>query len=121
LNGDAGNDILTGDAGDDSLNGGAGADSLNGGAGADTLTGGAGADRFVFNLPTQGIIDNITDFRFLENDVVVISAAEFGIGQADFGRFTFNNSTDTLFFDRTPLATLQPGSVFIPRVDINIV
>jgi len=121
LNGDAGNDILTGDAGDDSLNGGAGADSLNGGAGADTLTGGAGADRFVFNLPTQGIIDNITDFRFLENDVVVISAAEFGIGQADFGRFTFNDSTNTLLFDRTPLATLQPGSEFDPYVDINIV
>lgn len=113
-------DILVGEAGNDTLDGGAGDDFLNGGSGSDTLTGGAGADKFVFSSPFDGI-DSITDFTYLEGDKIEVSASGFGIGQGQYDRFIFDSSTNALFFDQTQVAFLQPGSVFVPSLDISIV
>jgi serralysin len=119
LAGEAGNDTLSGGTGNDFLNGGAGSDRLTGGAGSDRLTGGAGADRFVFSSPSDGI-DSITDFKFEEGDKIQILASGFGIMQDDLNKFTFNSSSNALFFGQVQLASLQPGSNFNPSLDILI-
>ena len=119
LVGEAGNDTLSGGAGNDLLNGGAGSDRLTGGAGSDRLTGGAGADRFVFSSPFDGI-DSITDFKWEEGDKIQIVASGFGITQDDLNKFTFNSSSNALFFGQVQLASLQPGSNFVPSSDILI-
>lgn len=132
LVGVAGSDTLAGGVGNDALNGGTGNDTLIGDAGEDTLTGGAGADIFIFSSPFDGI-DSITDFNFEEGDKIQISAKGFGIEQDDYDSFIFDNSTNELWFEQletgentsslsvSVLASLQPSSNFIPRLDITIV
>jgi serralysin len=119
LAGEAGNDILDGGAGNDFLNGGAGNDFLDGGAGSDTLTGGAGADIFVLSSPFDGI-DIIKDFKREEGDKIQIVASGFGINQNEFNKFTFDSRSNPLFFGQVQLASLQPGSNFVPSNDILI-
>lgn len=79
--------IILGNAYDNRLSGGAGNDTLIGGYGSNTLTGGAGSDRFVFNAPTNGQIDTITDFSVGE-DKIVLSKVIFG--QLESGWFAAN-------------------------------
>jgi subtilisin-like proprotein convertase family protein len=116
ITGNSGNNTLNGGAGVDTLLGGNGNDILIGGTGNDTLTGGAGSDRFTFNSRSEGI-DRITDFRVVD-DTIVVSAAGFGgglvagsaIGANQFRlgsaatlsshRFLYDQSTGALFFDQ---------------------
>ncbi|GFE67748.1 calcium-binding protein [Chroococcus sp. FPU101] len=122
LNGDAGNDDIFGFTGNDSIIGGTGSDFLYGEAGNDTLTGGIGADGFVFFSLFDGI-DQITDFNYLENDVIFISAT--GFGAFSTSQFAYNNTTGGLFFTSSTgtvsqFATLQAnlGIGFVPSLDI---
>lgn len=123
LNGDAGNDDIFGFTGNDSINGGSESDFLYGEAGNDILTGGTGADGFVFFSLSDGI-DQITDFNFLENDLIFISASGFDAFSTD--QFFYNNTTGGLFFTSfsgitSQFATLQAnlGSGFVPFLDIT--
>jgi Ca2+-binding RTX toxin-like protein len=120
LYGEAGDDTLLGYSGNDYLSGGEGSDRLVGESGYDTLNGGAGADTFVFNSPWEGI-DTIQDFKYQEGDTIEVSSAGFGIGADEYEAFTFDSSTNSLFFEDTQLATLQPNSGFVPSLDITIV
>lgn len=115
-----GNDTLNGESGNDTLNGGADDDRIIGQEGDDRLAGNLGADTFVFSFPSEGF-DTITDFFFTEGDKIEASASGFGIAVGDTGRFTFDSSNRILFFDATALAILQPGSGFVPSLDINVV
>jgi Ca2+-binding RTX toxin-like protein len=116
LNGRDGNDTLNGGAGIDILLGGNGNDILIGGIGNDTLTGNAGSDRFTFNSRSEGI-DRITDFRVVDDTIVVsaagfagglvvgsaIAASQFRLGSAattTSHRFLYDQSTGALFFDQ---------------------
>jgi uncharacterized delta-60 repeat protein len=65
LNGNAGNDTLNGGAGVDKLVGGNGNDVLIGGTDNDALTGGAGKD--IFKLLDKTSVDNITDFKAVDD------------------------------------------------------
>jgi Ca2+-binding RTX toxin-like protein len=107
LFGGAGNDILIGNAGNDVLEGNASNDALVGGLGRDILTGGDGADRFYFNSPDEGI-DTITDFSFILDDEIWISAEGFGIDTDALDAITFNSITRALFVEDTQIATV-PG------------
>lgn len=97
------------------------------------MTGGAGSDRFTFNSRSEGI-DRITDFRVVDDTIVVsaagfggglvagsaIAANEFRLGSAatlSSHRFLYDQSTGSLFFDqdgtgaiaKTQFATLNTG------------
>jgi len=111
--GGAGNDIMNGGAGNDILDGGAGNDTVNGGTGNDTLTGGANNDTFVFNKPTAGSVDNITDF-VTGTDKIALVGSDFGlaagpVAAADFvlgtaanaahQQFIYDAGSKTLFWD----------------------
>ncbi|MCF2146476.1 proprotein convertase P-domain-containing protein [Desmonostoc muscorum LEGE 12446] len=116
ITGNSGNNTLNGGSGVDTLLGGNGNDILIGGTGNDTLTGGAGSDRFTFNSRSEGT-DRITDFRVVD-DTIVVSAAGFGgglvagaaIAASRFAigstattssqRFMYDRSTGALFFDQ---------------------
>lgn len=133
ITGNSGNNTLNGGAGTDTLLGGNGNDILIGGTGNDTLTGGAGSDRFTFNSRSEGI-DRITDFRVVDDTIVVfaagfggglvagsaIAASQFRLGSAattSSHRFLYDQSTGALFFDqdgtgaiaKTQFATLNTG------------
>jgi hypothetical protein len=115
LSGDAGNDILVGGGGKDTLNGGLGSDRLTGGTGKDRLTGGAGRDSFIFDNVRTGSIDVITDFRSVDDTILVsrrgfsqelrvgsLSASQFVLGsraQDQDDRFLYDQRTGGLFFD----------------------
>ncbi|MBD2774262.1 calcium-binding protein [Iningainema tapete] len=113
-------DVLVGEAGNDILEGGAGDDILDGGSGSDILTGGAGADTFVFSSPFNGI-DSITDFKYEEGDKIQVLARGFGIQQDELNKFTFDSRSNALLFNQIQFASLQPGSNFIPSLNIIIV
>jgi Ca2+-binding RTX toxin-like protein len=86
IRGNAGDDLLRGDAGADLLRGDAGNDTLIGGAGADTLSGGAGRDSFVFDhFPTDGSVDQITDFNVADDEIVIVRAGFKGLGGIEAG------------------------------------
>ncbi|PYF07134.1 hemolysin type calcium-binding protein [Rhodobacter viridis] len=96
LIGAAGSDSLSGgddadqiNGGDDvdTLLGGAGNDTLFGGAGDDILTGGTGTDRFVFGQMGVDGTDQITDYVFTDNDVLVYNGT--GIAGAAVSPFDF--------------------------------
>jgi uncharacterized repeat protein (TIGR01451 family)/fimbrial isopeptide formation D2 family protein len=92
LAGDGGANRIEGGAGDDSLAGGAGADTLVGGAGADELAGGAGADRFIFAAladSAPAAPDTITDFAWVQNDRIDLSAIDAQAGVAGDQAFLF--------------------------------
>lgn len=91
LDGGGGNDQLEGDAGDDNIFGYAGDDVLLGGVGVDTLTGGTGADQFEFSGGTGADAlahatslgtDIINDYNASENDLFMLSDADFSLGNA---------------------------------------
>ena len=90
INAGAGDDSLNGGAGDDSLNGGNGSDRLFGGDGSDTLTGGFGADSFALEIPGNGDVDVITDFR--RADTILLVGRDFGLahGILDDDAFAFS-------------------------------
>jgi hypothetical protein len=144
LSGDAGNDILLGGGGKDTLNGGLGSDRLTSGAGKDRLTGGAGRDSFIFDNVRTGSIDVITDFRSVDDTIVVsrrgfsqnlkvgsLSASQFVLGSSaqDQGdRFLYDQRTGGLFFDadgvggasQVRIATLS-NKTAITAADIAII
>ncbi|MET0532398.1 MAG: calcium-binding protein [Microvirga sp.] len=125
LFGDAGNDKLYGVSGDDDLYGGTGrdllvgdfgSDYLSGGLDRDTLSGGAGKDYFVFDsTPSTGNIDTITDFRPVDDTIMLdnkiftrigrdgwLSAGAFRLGSAALDssdRILYQKSTGTLLYD----------------------
>jgi Ca2+-binding RTX toxin-like protein len=115
LQGNGGNDYLYGDQDIDTLVGDAGNDILMGGVGNDTLIGGADADSFTFFSLWEGI-DTIKDFNWVEEDKIHIYASGFGATSID--QFNFDDSTGALSFQGTQFAILQPGSEFIPSLDI---
>ncbi|WNN91705.1 calcium-binding protein [Gloeocapsopsis dulcis] len=118
LNGGAGNDTLVGALNNDTLIGGSGDDRLTGKGGNDVLTGGTGADTFIFLSPSEGR-DTIKDFSVGQGDKIEVSAAGFGVSVGDTSKFSFSNNT--LFFNTTALASLQPNSGFSPSADVRIV
>lgn len=67
LSGNAGANSLAGGKGGDALLGAAGNDILNGGMGADKLTGGSGKDVFVFDKSAASGIDQVLDFRGVDD------------------------------------------------------
>ncbi|MCA2719621.1 Calx-beta domain-containing protein [Microcystis sp. M169S2] len=124
LTGNNAANTLTGLDGNDTLLGGSGNDTLVGGNGNDVLTGGSGLEQFVLNAPGGGI-DSITDFRVID-DTLVVSASQFGGGltvgtaidssQFRIGagattattadhRFIYNSTNGALFFDADGSAT----------------
>jgi VCBS repeat-containing protein len=99
LTGTSGDDILIAGNGSEALIGGGGNDILIGNAGAHTLTGGSGNDVFAFQQPTDGL-DTITDFNNTSaQDLIAISAANFGAGLAPGMDVTplFETSSDDQF------------------------
>jgi serralysin len=109
-NGSYNKTIITGD----------GNDYINAGMGNDTITSGAGSDIFAFGSPLEGV-DTITDFSIEQGDKIQISAAGFGIGANDFGRFAYDAATGGLYFDNTQLATLPLNLPFDRTTNITIV
>ncbi|HEY9659236.1 MAG TPA: hypothetical protein V6C65_12340, partial [Allocoleopsis sp.] len=119
LSGGSGDDRLQGDNGNDRLQGNAGRDSLDGGLGKDRLTGGKGKDRFYLSKARQSSLDTITDFRAVDDTVVVsrkgfdrtlklgtLRGSQFVLGSraADANdRFIYNARTGGLFFDEDGL------------------
>ena len=91
LSGGAGADTLSGPGGRDNIFGYAGDDVVIGGEGADNLTGGTGADEFRFeggsgadalaHANSLGT-DVITDYNASENDLFMLSDADFSLGNA---------------------------------------
>jgi len=91
LSGGAGADTLSGPGGLDNIFGYAGDDVVIGGEGADNLTGGTGADEFRFeggsgadalaHANSLGT-DVITDYNASENDLFMLSDADFSLGNA---------------------------------------
>jgi Ca2+-binding RTX toxin-like protein len=81
LYGGAGADKLDGGTGNDLLRGGTGNDLLDGGMGRDTLTGDDGSDRFLFNDKDSrlGVRDTITDFKSLEDRIILENAVFSGL------------------------------------------
>ncbi|MDP2903082.1 MAG: FG-GAP-like repeat-containing protein [Methylovulum sp.] len=100
LSGGRGDDRLRGDAGYDTLTGGAGHDLLTGGAGHDLLTGGVGKDSFVFNAALKANIDNITDFKpvddtiELENKMFTVLTATGELSASQFVKGTNAHDAD---------------------------
>jgi len=91
LSGGAGADTLSGLGGTDNIFGYAGDDVVIGGEGADTLSGGSGADEFRFEggsgadalaHATSLGTDVITDYNASENDLFMLSDADFSLGNA---------------------------------------
>lgn len=91
LSGGAGADTLSGLGGIDNIFGYAGDDVVIGGEGADTLSGGTGADEFRFEggsgadalaYATSLGTDIITDYNASENDLFMLSDADFSLGNA---------------------------------------
>jgi Ca2+-binding RTX toxin-like protein len=105
LTGNDGNDTLYGMGGVDTLNGGNGNDTFIGGLGADTLTGGAGLDIFMFDIPSLGTIDTITDFSTAQGDVLNIHDLLVGYNPvssaiAEFLQITDNGANSNVSVDR---------------------
>jgi len=108
LDGGDGNDQLEGDAGDDNIFGYAGDDVLLGGTGVDTLSGGTGADQFEFSggngadalaHATSLGTDIISDYNASENDLFMLSDADFSLGNAG----TLINGTNYFEADTTSI------------------
>ena len=145
FNGADGNDLLdaslsntaimaNGGTGDDTLSGGSANDTLVGGNGNNVYTGGAGADVFVVSFDG---IDVINDFNRVEGDILEISRSEFGISSVD--DLTYDNATGILSLQDTQIATisndtissinsdsssnlvLDPGPIFVPGEDLQLV
>ena len=119
INGNQGNDVIFGNLGDDQLFGGKdddwidggpgndrifgniGSDQLNGGDGNDTLTGGSSDDRFYLS---KGV-DIVTDFSFIEEDKIILSANEnISIIQGSAGVIISNNSGSSLIIENISLS-----------------
>jgi Ca2+-binding RTX toxin-like protein len=99
LNGWDGSDQLLGFAGNDVLDGGSGADEIRGGYDADLLTGGAGADTFVWHmLAESGLdavsVDVVTDFDYVEGDVIDVSSIDANTELDGNQAFTFIGAAD---------------------------
>ncbi|MDP2902348.1 MAG: calcium-binding protein, partial [Methylovulum sp.] len=115
LVGAVGRDSLFGGLGDDALNGGSGDDVLEGGVGNNNLTGGTGSDSFVFDAALKASVDNITDFKpiddtiKLENQIFtkltvpgVLDASQFVKGQNALDPndvVIYNPTTGTVTYD----------------------
>lgn len=131
LYGYKGNDLLEGEASNDLLVGGFGNDTLIGGSGTNTYYGGPGndtfvdedplseildTDTFIINSPNEGL-DTITNFGISDN--IQISAEGFGIPVDAFDAFSYNYSTNLLYFEETPIARVDSG--VLPEYNIIII
>src|SRR5262249_21247783 len=76
-----GDDNINGGGGDDIIYAQEGNDIIRGGLGNDTMSGGSGADHFVYKFSSEGT-DLIKDFTIADGDVIDISKAGFGPGDA---------------------------------------
>jgi len=90
---------LSGEAGNDALYGRKGDDTLSGAGGNDVLEGGAGKDAFLFNSQLTANIDNITDFKPVDDTI-----------QLDNGIFTRLTTTGVLAADSFVIATAAVDS-----------
>ncbi|MDP2904215.1 MAG: calcium-binding protein [Methylovulum sp.] len=104
-----------GDASDNTLTGNDGKNTLIGAAGPDSLSGGMGKDSFLFDAALKSNVDNITDFKpvddtiKLENKIFgkltstgVLAASAFVTSTAaqDSNDFlVYNKATGALFYD----------------------
>lgn len=130
LFGEAGNDRLIAGAGKDILDGGNGNDRLEGNQGRDQLTGKKGKDTFVLTNARRNSLDNIRDFRSVDDTIAIvrsgfsrtlrlgkIRANQFQLGtQAEDvnDRFVYNRSSGVLFFDADGLGGI--GQVQVARL-----
>ena len=89
-------DILTGSfLSGQLIEGRAGDDILKGGAGADMLTGGSGSDTFVFKVGYDA--DTITDFSFVQGDVIDISTISGFNDVTDLAAIHAQSGDDSVF------------------------
>jgi Ca2+-binding RTX toxin-like protein len=86
--------------------------------GMDSLAGGAADDIFVFNFLAEGI-DTIIDFDGFEGDIIQIDSSGFDVNSNELSRFSFNITTEGVFFDGVQFATLNNQVGF--SVDTSIV
>jgi Ca2+-binding RTX toxin-like protein len=91
LFGGDGSDQLVAGSGNDRLFGGAGADTLRGGAGNDQLTGGTGADRFVFDTALVKNVDQILDYRVVDDVILLDDAIFTALGAGRLATAAFKN------------------------------
>lgn len=134
--GGLGNDRIYGEGDKDRLFGGGGADRVDGGDGNDQLRGGAGADKFILGVESE-YADKIMDFT--SADRLVFVAADLGLaagtlpdaswlvmagGAVDgtHGRFVFNASTKSLFWDHDGLVATASDLVvnFDTKVTLTV-
>jgi Ca2+-binding RTX toxin-like protein len=111
LSGGDGADTLSGLAGADNIFGYAGDDVLIGGEGVDRLTGGTGADQFRFEggsganalaRATSLGTDVINDYNASENDLFMLSDADFSLGNAG----TLTDSVNYFEADTTSISSV---------------
>ncbi|MEO8531611.1 MAG: calcium-binding protein, partial [Deltaproteobacteria bacterium] len=93
-------------SGNDTLSGGAGNDVLYGAAGNDILTGGTGADYFVFAYPSGDGVDKITDFKPVD-DTIVLASDTFNFSEGTLSEDNFHvgksaaDENDHIIYDRS--------------------
>ena len=141
--GGAGNDIVDGGNGDDhQMQGGSGNDIVNGGNGnddivgdnlfdpgtfgADILTGGNGADKFYYSAQVQsslaaGTMDEITDFKHLEDVIVLfgLGVTDTGVVNQDVGAFQTDPAAG-FFSAGTAVVVQHSGGVARVYVDLGV-
>lgn len=71
-----GTNYIGGQSGDDTIIGGSLVDDISGGYGSDLLSGGGGGDRFYFDEFSTTVVDEITDYRSAEGDILDFTALE---------------------------------------------
>ena len=143
--GGPGNDIVNGGNGYDQMLGGPGNDIVNGGngnddivgdnifdpvgagvVGADILTGGNGADKFFYNAQVQsslaaGTMDEITDFKHLEDVIVLVGlgVTDTGVVNQDVGAFQADPAAG-FFSAGTAVVVQHSGGVARVYVDLGV-
>jgi Ca2+-binding RTX toxin-like protein len=134
LTGNDGVNILNGAVGRDSLFGGNGNDVLIGGTDNDTLNGGAGRD--IFKLLDKSSVDNITDFKVVDDTVQIennvftklgnngtLKADMFKTGTAavDSNDYLIYNPNDgKLYYDADGSGSGSPTQIALLGVSLNL-
>jgi Ca2+-binding RTX toxin-like protein len=107
LRGDALYNILHGEGGADRIDGRAGGDKIAGFSGKDVLTGGTGRDQFVFSHWGSANVDRITDFKPVDDTIVLGKGAFTNLAVGNLASAAFKvlgtgaiDSSDRIIYDR---------------------